>query len=189
MYDFLRGIVVESRPTRLVLDVNGVGFDLIVPAGSGFPAEGKVDVPVHLVVREDAQLLYGFKDRETRELFRLLLRVKQVGPSTAIAILSGLSREEFVEAVRTGDAARLTKAKGVGRKTADQILLDLSGRFDPTAAPARVGAGTGSLVDDAVGALVSIGYSEKEARKSAEKAAKEVGTADLDVLLRAALRG
>jgi Holliday junction DNA helicase RuvA len=189
VYDFLRGTIVESRPTRLVLDVQGVGYDLVVPAGSGFPAEGTLVVPVHLVVREDAHVLYGFKDRETREVFRLLLRVKQVGPSTAVAILSGLSREEFVAAVRSGDAARLTKAKGVGRKTADQILLDLAGRFEPAAPAAQAGHDLASLVDDAVAALVSIGYSEKEARKAAERAAKDPGATDLDGLLRTALRG
>ncbi|MEZ5976608.1 MAG: Holliday junction branch migration protein RuvA [Planctomycetota bacterium] len=190
MYDFLRGTVAESRPTRLVVDVGGIGFDVVVPAGSAFPSSGTVTAYVHQVVREDKHALYGFADRATRDLFRQLLDVKQVGPSVAIAILSGMRRDEFVECVRANDAARLTKVKGVGKKTAEQILLDLRDRFGPSSAGSGgAPSANDAPLGDAVTALVSIGFSEKEARKAAEKAGKEVGFDDLDRLLRTALRG
>jgi len=192
MYEYLRGVVTETRPTSIVVECAGLGFALIVPAGTHFERGSEHQVFVHQVVREDSHTLYGFGDRAARDLFRTLLKVKQVGPAMAIGILSGMDREEFVACVRNKDAARLTKVKGVGKKTAEQILLDLEDRFGPgSAAEEAAGASASGLppLDDAVAALVSIGFTEKEAKKAAEKAAKEVGADDLDALLRAALRG
>lgn len=189
MYEYLRGTIAESRPTTIVLEAAGVGYALIVPAGTRFTSGTEAVVHVHQVVREDSLTLYGFDSRAARDLFRQLLKVKQVGPSMAVAILSGMDREEFISCVRAKDAARLTKVKGVGKKTAEQILLDLSDRFGPQVEGQSTSGGDLPPLDDAVTALISIGFTEKEAKKAAERAAKEVGTDDLDVLLRAALRG
>ena len=125
MYEFFRGRVAARTPARLVLDVNGVGYELVVPAGSNFPTEGESTVWAHLAVREDAHALYGFPDRETRDLFRLLLRVKGVGPTMGLSLLSGMRPSELVAAIVDEDVPALTRVKGVGRKTAEQILLDL----------------------------------------------------------------
>ena len=193
MYDFLEGRVELHAATRLVLEVGGVGYELSVPLGSSF-AGARVRVWTHLVVREDAHTLYGFRDAATRELFRALLTVNGVGPRTALGVLSGLSRTELVAAIARGDRAALTSIKGIGKKTADQILLDLSGKAAKLLA-AEGGAGPAPALpapadgasEDAVAALVSIGYADKDARKQVERAATRVGAADLETLVRAAL--
>jgi len=197
VYEYMEGEVAGRSPTRLVLDVGGVGYDLAVPLGSDFPSAGRVRVWTHLAVREDAQLLYGFRERETRDLFRLLLSVRGVGPAMALGILSGLPREPLLEAIVGGDAASLTRVKGVGRKTAEQILLDLGDKAAALREQLGAGAPGGARavpaeranLEDAVAALLSIGYGEKEARKLVERAALAVDPSDLEALVRAALRG
>ncbi len=191
MYEYLEGQVVERSAARLVLAVGGVAYELSIPLGSAFPAPpSNARVFTHLVVREDAQYLCGFLDRETRDLFRLLISVRGVGPTMGLAILSGLPREPLIDAVADGDAATLTRIRGVGKKTADQILLDMRDKAqklkNEKAAGAR-GARPGTQIDDAIQALISIGYSEKEARKSVERAAEKVDARDLERLVRAAL--
>jgi Holliday junction DNA helicase RuvA len=197
VYEYLDGQVAGRTPARLVLDVGGVGYELSVPLGSHFP-EGRARVWTHLVVREDSHTLCGFPDRETRELFRLLIEVRGVGPTMALAILSGLPREPLVEAIVGGDLATLTRIKGVGKKTAEQILLDLREKARTLRAHLAGGGAAAAAggaeardanLEDAVAALVSIGYSEKEARKSVEAAAKRVDRLDLEKLVRAALAG
>jgi Holliday junction DNA helicase RuvA len=195
VYEYLDGEIAARSAARVVLDVGGVGYDVHVPLGSRFPASGRARVWTHLVVREDAHTLCGFPDRETRDLFRLLLSVRGVGPVMALGILSGLPREPLLDAVANGDAGTLTKIRGVGKKTAEQILLDM--RDKATLLRAELASGSESRtprtqpaaagVEDAVQALVSIGYSEKEARKSVERAAQRVGAQDLELLVRAAL--
>lgn len=196
MYEYLEGRLASRSAARLVVDAGGVGYDIAVPVGADFrPREdGTVRAWVHLVVRDDAHLLYGFPDRPTRELFRLLLKVRGVGPGAGLGLLSGLRREELLEAVVQGDSARLQRVKGIGRKTAEQILLDLGDRADAlfgdaadALVPAAAAPAPTSSVEDAVSALVSIGYSEKEARKSVDRAAKKVDAADLELLVRTAL--
>ncbi|MCA8980816.1 MAG: Holliday junction branch migration protein RuvA [Planctomycetes bacterium] len=195
MYEYLDGEVSMRAPARVVLDVAGVGYDLLVPIGAAIPASGKARVYTHLVVREDAHTLYGFGARRARDLFRLLLKVRGVGPTMALAILSGLSPDELVEAVLAGDAASLTRAKGVGKKTADQILLDLADKaaaWSVDEALTTPGASRESrgeaTIEDAVGALLALGFKEKEARKNVERAATEVDSKDLEALVRVALR-
>ncbi|MFT5288934.1 MAG: Holliday junction DNA helicase RuvA [Planctomycetota bacterium] len=198
MYEYLEGTVAQRGPTQLVLDVGGVGFDLAVPLNARFEiAAGaeRLKVWTHLVVREDAQLLYAFPTPAVRELFRLLLKVRGVGPSMALGVLSGLTAEELLQAIGAQDPKPLQRVKGVGKKTAEQILLDLRDRaprlalsigaegvISPTPPPVD------GAVEDAVQALISIGYSDKEARKSVERATKTVGNEDLEALLRTALR-
>jgi Holliday junction DNA helicase RuvA len=194
MFEYIEGQIVGRTPARLVVDVGGVGYDLAVPLTAQFAEKGRARVFTHLVVREDSHTLYGFPDRETRELFRTLLLVRGVGPVMALAILSGLPRAELVEAIATNDLKALVRVRGVGKKTAEQILLDL--RDKAPALRAEMAGGKPLVakpadrnVEDAVAALTSIGYSEKEARKSVERAAAAVDTQDLEALVRAALGG
>jgi Holliday junction DNA helicase RuvA len=198
MYDFLEGELVEHRATHIVVAVSGVGYELAVPLGAQFPArDGRVHVWTHLVVREDAHLLFGFPERRVREVFRLLLSVSGVGPAVALTLLSNLAADELLKAIAEDDEAALRRAKGVGKKTAEQILLDLrekaprllaEGSGAGTLVPRPAGA-TSRVQEDAVRALVSIGFSEKEARVNVEKAAKGVPADDLERLVRAALKG
>ena len=199
MYEYLQGLVVQRGPTQVVLDVNGVGYDLQVPLSADFGgplgSEDPIKVWTHLVVRENAHLLYGFPSPALRELFRLLLKVRGVGPTMALGVLSGLSAEELLAAIAAKDPTPLQRIKGVGKKTAEQILLDLQDRAPRLAQ--SIGAGGvltpsapagGGAIEDAIGALISIGYTEKEAAKCVAKAAKSVGSENLDTLLRSALR-
>ena len=127
MYEYLEGRVEERGAARLVLDVSGTGYEIFVPVGSNFPEtkSGIVRVYTHFAPREDAHHLYGFADQDTRDLFRLLLRANGVGPGLALAVLSGLKRDELLEAVAGEDPKPLVRIKGLGRKRAEQILLDL----------------------------------------------------------------
>ena len=196
MYEFLEGKLISRSPGRLVLLVQGVGYDLHVPLGEPFeaPAEQPLRVFTHLAVREDAHTLYGFGESASRELFRLLLKVKKVGPAMALAILSGMRRDELLEAIGAGDAASLTRIKGVGRKTAEQILLDLSDRIGELAGqvapPAERLAPVGSdpAREDAVAALVHIGFNLDEAEQAVAAAGEADPKAGAEQLIKAALR-
>lgn len=189
MYDFIEGEITSKNPTRVVISAGGVGYELAVPLGSTFPSSGRARAWTHLVVREDSHTLCGFSDQRSRDLFRQLLSVKGVGPVMGLTILSGISYEPLLAAIVGKDAAALTRIKGVGKRTAEQILLDLSDKLGRNLPAAQAPASTpaSALLDEAIAALVSIGFSEKEARKSAEKAILRAGKADLDAVLRAAL--
>ncbi|MFT7668199.1 MAG: Holliday junction DNA helicase RuvA [Planctomycetota bacterium] len=197
MYEFLEGKVERQAPTSLVINVGGVGYFLAVPLGSRFEGQPPVRVWTHQVVREDAQTLYGFANMEQRDLFRLLLSVRGVGPAVALMLLSGLSPEQLVEIIMTENREALTRVKGVGKKTADQLLLDLRDKVTRIAGDhAFTDLGTNSpaapqetRVADAVSALVSIGYKEKEALKLVEKTAKKNADLDVEHLIRAVLGG
>lgn len=204
MYEYLEGDVAGRTPARLVLDVAGVGYEISVPLSSAFPERGRARAWTHLVVREDAHTLYGFPERSTRDLFRVLLGVRGVGPVAALAILSGLSPEDLVRAVATEDQKALTRVKGIGKKTAAQILLDLRDKAPRLASEIGVNEGATTLaargatstdpdVEDAVAALLSIGYSDKEARTAVdaavERAAASKGARDVAALVRAAIAG
>ena len=199
MYDYLEGRVARRSAAGVSLDVNGLGFYLLVPLGTQVREGEPARLWTHLAVREDAHTLYGFTDRETRELFRALLKVKGVGPTMALAVLSGLTRSELVTALMAGDGKALCRVKGVGQRTADQILLDLRDRAPALAGGLELAPGTvvptppptaedGNL-EDAATALVALGFSDKDARKRVSKAAETVDPADLEALVQAAFRG
>jgi len=196
VYEYLEGTVAARSAARVVIDVGGVGYDLLVPLRAALPHSGPLRVWTHLAVREDAHTLYGFPDRDTRDLFRTLLKVRGVGPSMALGILSGLDRSELIDAIRDEDLRRLTKVKGVGKKTAEQILLDLRDHVtlfgaesqDAGVIPRPVNTHEVNI-QDAAAALASVGYSEKDARKQVEKAAESVDASDLELLVRTALQG
>ena len=191
MYDFLVGTIAERQGTRLILEVGGVGYDLAVPLGSDFKGDEATRVWTHFAVREDSHQLFGFSDRPTRDLFRLLLGVRGVGPSMALALLSDLGVDELIDAVLSERVSALVKVKGVGKKTAQQLLLDL--RDSPALRSAGTSTTSGasstppSLIEDAVSALVSIGFKEREARRNIDEALQELKTDDLEALVRAAI--
>ena len=132
MYSYLSGILAEKSPTLITVDVNGIGFQLIVPISTSqkLPATGqKVKLLTHHVVREDAQILFGFATEEERSLFKLLLSVSGIGPKLAITILSGLGIEELKQAIVQGSVPALTAVSGIGRKTAERLIVELRERI------------------------------------------------------------
>ena len=194
----LTGVLLEKQPPQILLDVNGVGYEVEAPMSTFFklPALGeKTTLHTHLVVREDAQLLYAFADKRDRLLFRELIRLNGVGPKLALALMSGLEVDELIAAVQVQDASVLTRVPGVGKKTADRLLGELKGKFtDWEAVPDGVvlpGAGAApsaaSATADAVSALIALGYKPQEASR-AVSAIKEEGLSS-EELIRRALKG
>jgi len=172
MIGFLRGVLAHKAPPFLLIDVNGVGYELEVPMSTVFrlPDLGsRVELRTHLVVREDAQTLFGFSTEEERGLFRNLLKVNGVGAKLALTILSGISVDGFAQCVRNEDKATLVRLPGVGRKTAERLILDMRDRIDaaPPGAPGvPVTAAAGSVPrTEAFNALASLGYKPGEAQK------------------------
>jgi len=185
----LSGVIAEKEPPRVLIDCQGVGYDVEVPMSTylTLPAVGSsVRLRIHHVLREDASLLFGFVTAEERELFRALLKVNGVGPKVALAILSGVNANEFRLAIAAEDAAALTRIPGVGRKTADRLLVEMRDHFRdapltggaPRALPPR---------EEALHALLALGYRPQEAQKMLEKAGGEGATTE--ELIRGALQG
>ncbi len=176
----LCGTLAEKSPPRVLVDVRGVGYEVDVPMSTFFnlPALGQpVVLLTHFVVREDAQVLYGFGMPTERAAFRELVKISGVGPRTALAILSGLSVGELAGAVTRQDAARLVKVPGIGRKTAERLLLELKGKLEP-----EVGAPATEALDDAqidiAQALQALGYNEREARAALKALPTGVGVSE-----------
>ena len=158
----LSGKLLSKNPPQVLLDVGGVAYEVDVPMSTFYalPATGDaVTLLTHLIVREDAHVLYGFATAEERTAFRQLIRISGVGARTALSVLSGLSVSELAQAVAMQDAVRLTKVPGIGKKTAERLLLELKGKLSD-ALPGAVKAGAGG---DVLNALLGLGYSEKEA--------------------------
>jgi Holliday junction DNA helicase RuvA len=161
----IQGILLEKHPPQIVVDVQGIGYELDVPMSTFYnlPATGStVALFTQLVVREDAHLLYGFGTAEERQTFRLLLKVSGIGAKTALAILSGLSVSELAQTVAAQDASRLVKVPGIGRKTAERILLELKDKLAPVTKGGLAGVPQGPSAD-ALNALLALGYNDKEA--------------------------
>lgn len=177
----LAGILLEKNPPEIVVDAGGVGYEVSVPMSTFYdlPAAGaKLSLWTHLVVREDAQLLYGFLTQRERAIFRELIRIAGVGPRTALAVLSGMSVHELIEAVALQEAARLVKVPGIGKKTAERLLLELKGRLAPELAGARGDSAGPPAGTDILRALISLGYSEKEAGLAVRRLAPECSVSD-----------
>jgi Holliday junction DNA helicase RuvA len=175
----LTGTVAEKSPPQVLIDVRGVGYEVDVPMSSFYalPALGEqVTLLTHFVVREDAQQLYGFATHDERAAFRQLIRISGVGPRTALAILSGLSVPELTQAVTQQQAGRLVKVPGIGKKTAERLLLELRGKLG-----ADLGAGS-AVVDaaqaDIVQALIALGYSERDAATALKSLPPGIAVAD-----------
>ena len=160
----LTGVLAEKAPPQLLIDVNGVGYEVDVPMSSFYNLPGlgeKVTLLTHFVVREDAQVLYGFLTHEERATFRQLVKISGVGPRTALSILSGLSVAELAQAVSLQESGRLVKVPGIGKKTAERLLLELKGKLgDALVAPAAVSSDAHT---DILQALLALGYSDREA--------------------------
>ncbi len=192
----LHGKILQKHPPQLLIDVQGVGYEVDAPMSTFYqlPDVGsEVTLHTHMVVREDAQLLYGFASETERTLFRHLIKISGVGPKLALTILSGMGADEFVACVQDGDAAALVRMPGIGKKTAERLIIELrdklkdaqpQGESSPTLA---MKSGNGSPISDAVSALIALGYKPQEASRMV----RAVNTDGLDTeeIIRLALQG
>ncbi len=199
----LAGTLLTKQPGRAVIDVGGIGYEVLIPLSTyyeiGDPG-GRVELHIHTHVREDTLALFGFRTGREKELFVRLIGVSGIGPKTAIALLSGLEIGELIEAVRQRDGGRLASIPGIGRKTADRILLELVDRLDAIeaaeASAAAAGSGPGgvaagaSVRQDLVSALVNLGYNARVAGEAAGRVLKGRGghAPPFETLLRETLR-
>jgi Holliday junction DNA helicase RuvA len=192
MIGAVRGRIASKTPPQLTVDVGGLGYELEAPMSTFFslpPVGSEVSLLTHLVVREDAHVLYGFATEDERRLFRSLIRVSGVGPKIALALLSGMSVAAFVSCVQSEDVAALTRVPGVGRKTAERLIVEMRDRLK-SPAPAA-GAAAAPLAEspesEAYGALIALGYRPAEATRLLK--AVEPGTHTTEELIRRALQG
>ena len=191
----LKGTLVSKQPPWLLVDVNGVGYEVEAPMSSIYdlPAIGKdVTLLIHTVVREDAFLLYGFLREAERRLFRELLKVSGVGAKLALAILSGMTAQEFADAVRRNDVSTLVRLPGIGRKTAERLIIEMRDRLgddlEGVVLPGVAGAGAvRGAIDEAITALEALGYKPAEAARMA-RAVPNADGLEAGEIIRAALR-
>ena len=179
----LSGKLTAKNPPQILVEVGGVGYEVDVPMSTFYalPSTGaSVTLFTHLVVREDAHILYGFASAEERSVFRQLIRVSGIGPRTALSVLSGMSVPDLAQAIALQDAGRLIKIPGIGRKTAERLLLELKGKLAEA-----VGEPTTERGADVVNALVALGYSDKEAQIAVKGLAPDMPLAEA---IRAALK-
>lgn len=194
----LRGTLVHKHPPELLVDCNGVGYELEAPMSTFYelPAPGsEVVLWTHLSVREDGQTLFGFLEESERRLFRQLIRISGVGSKMALAILSGISFEDFVRCVRDQDSATLVRLPGIGRKTAERLIIEMRDRLEkgfPALSPATVSAarhaGETSPVSEAVDALLALGYKPNEASRMVSQV-EGASTLSTEEVIRLALQG
>ena len=178
----LTGTLLEKNPPEVVVDCAGVGYEVQVPMGTFYnlPAVGeRVSLLTHFIVREDAQLLYGFGSAPERATFRELIKVAGVGPRTALGILSGMGVADLAQAITLQEAGRLVKVPGIGKKTAERLLLELKGKLGAdigvNSARAQV---TSQAQADSLQALLALGYNDKEAATALKALPQEVGVSD-----------
>ena len=176
----LSGVLADKNPPQLLVDCNGVGYEVDVPMSTFYNLPGvgeKVTLLTHFIVREDAQILYGFGSPGEREAFRQLIKISGVGPRTALSVLSGMSVADIAQAVTAQDAGRLVKVPGIGKKIAERLLLELKGKIG-----ADLGLPGGHGITDHQGdilqALVALGYSDKEAQAALKALPKDVSVSD-----------
>lgn len=177
----LSGTLLEKTPPLVLIDCNGVGYECEVPMSTFYnlPAVGdKVVLLTHFVVREDAQLLYGFGSSQERATFRQLLKVNGIGAKSALSILSGVSIDELVQAVALQETAMLTRVPGVGKKTAERLLLELKDKFTIDGVAAMSSGQPKSVGSDVLNALLALGYNEREAVSAVKLLDKEVSVTD-----------
>ena len=178
----LRGTLIEKNPPQVMVDVSGVGYELDVPMSTfcNLPAEGSaVTLFTHLVVREDAELLYGFATKAEQSAFRTLIRISGVGPRIALAVLSGMTTEQLADAIEKGETVLLTRVPGIGKKTAERLILELKGKLAGTgAAPAAPAGAPGSSRADVAAALIALGYSDREAQAAAKRVPEDASVSD-----------
>jgi Holliday junction DNA helicase RuvA len=188
----IAGILLEKNPPQLLIDCNGIGYEVGVPMSTFYNLPGlgeKVQLLTHLAVREDAHLLYGFGSAEERNVFKQLIKISGVGARTALSILSGMSVADLAHAITLQEAGRLTKIPGIGKKTAERLLLELKGKLG-----ADLGAAGGTPHSDAtsdiLNALVALGYSDKEAMLALKQVPAGAGVSEgIKLALKALSKG
>jgi len=176
----IQGVLTEKNPPQVVVVTHGVGYEIDVPMSTFYPLPRtgeEVTLLTHLVVREDAHLLYGFLTAPERAAFRQLLKISGVGPKVALSVLSGLSVDDLASAVASEDAGRLTKIPGIGKKTAERLVLELRDKLPKSLAVARP-EGAGAAGGDVVSALLALGYNEREAQAAVKQLAADLPLAD-----------
>jgi len=195
MIAFLRGRVLDKHPNRIVIDVNGVGYELYVPLSTYYDvgeAGTEITLRVHTHVREDALQLYGFLTILEQQLFERLIAISGIGPKLAVAVLSGIDSGELVSSIQRADVARLTRIPGIGRKTAERIILELKDRLAEVAQPAAADGAERSPVDhmrdDLVSALENLGYHRPLAEKAVDAVRARGSGAPFEDALKGALR-
>jgi holliday junction DNA helicase RuvA len=177
MIAHLRGRILEKHPTHLILDAGGVGYEVAISVSSfsGLPAEGcEVSLYIHTHVREDVLALYGFLRREEKQLFERLISVSGIGPKLAMTVLSGIAADALVSALRGNDLAALTRIPGVGKKTAERMVLELRDKLGGLAGAATAST-VGGMEEDVVSALVNLGYQRSPAEQAVKRAANGAG--------------
>ena len=190
----LAGLLLTKTPPSLLIDVGGVGYEVDAPMSTFYtlPKLGeKIVLLTHMVVREDAQLLYGFASESERALFRALIKVSGIGPKVALVVLSGMSVQEFANCVQAADATALARLPGIGKKTAERLVIELRDKVDqnlslPLPSENAVGGSLSSILPEACAALEALGYKPAEALKMAKAVAAEAET--VEELIKLALR-
>jgi holliday junction DNA helicase RuvA len=192
----LKGTLVEKSPSRLIVDVGGVGYDVLVPLSTFYglgEAGSAVALRIHTHVREDIIALYGFASPLEQDLFERLISISGIGPKLALSVLSGIDPAELVRAIRTQDVVRLTRIPGVGKKTAERIGLELKDRMPQAPQSAVPGTDEGAPQDrrrdDLLSAMTNLGYQRQVAEKAIDAALKKLPDAEFEQVLRAVLRG
>ncbi len=177
----IAGILLEKNPPHLLVDCNGIGYEVDVPMSTFYnlPSTGeKIVLLTQLIVREDAHLLYGFGTAQERATFRELLKISGIGARMALAVLSGMSVQELAQAVTLQDSARLTRVPGIGKKTAERLLLELKGKLGADVGAAAAAASRSDHASDILNALLALGYSEKEALAAIKNVPAGTGVSD-----------
>jgi Holliday junction DNA helicase RuvA len=180
MISQLRGTLIGLQPPSVILDVQGVGYEVEAPMSTiyNLPAVGEpLSLLTHLVVREDAQLLYGFKTEAERHAFRLLIKISGIGPRIGLAVLSGLTVDQLSQAISLQDPASLTRVPGIGKKTAERLVLELKGKLAP-ALPSPGMPGRPDTTAEVLRALGALGYSEKEAMAACQALPEDATVSD-----------
>ena len=203
MIAHLSGTLLSKQPTSAIVDVGGVGYEVAIPLSTFYELGengSQVQLRIYTHVREDALQLYGFKTARERELFLQLISVNGVGPSLAIKLLSGMNADEMIASIRTNNLVRLVAIPGVGRKTAERLVVDLRDKIAALSSPAleeefaaqAAASGAASspdaMRDDAISALVNLGYQKAAAEKAVKTAADEGGDLSVELILRRSLR-
>ncbi|HZI19134.1 MAG TPA: Holliday junction branch migration protein RuvA [Pyrinomonadaceae bacterium] len=203
MIAHLSGTLLAKQATSVILDVGGVGYEVTIPVTTFYDLQepgSAVQLRIYTHVREEALQLFGFRTGRERELFTLLISVSGVGPKSAIAMLSGMSADEIITAIRTNNLARLTSIPGVGKKTAERLVIELRDKMPALSSPAleeQLAAGAGAeaapqsedaLREDTLSALLNLGYQRAAAEKAVTTALNEGGDLSVELLLRRSLR-
>lgn len=176
----LHGKLIEKNPPQVLIDVGGVGYEVDIPMSTFYNLPdlgGDVTLFTHLVVREDAELLYGFATKAEQTAFRTLIRVSGVGPRIALAVLSGMTADQLASAIESGETGLLTRVPGIGKKTAERLILELKGKLSGGTLSVPAGA-PGSARADIAAALIALGYSDREAQAAAKRVPEDTGVSE-----------